>query len=141
MSHTEPTTTEPAPGATPSGVTATSNRMLWLAFTGLIAAGLAVAVVLQWSLPDVPRLRRDAWRALLSQDHMRAEALAKELLDADPNSEDALNIAGRAVAGQGRLEEAITWFDRLPKSSDQEIIQSRTAAKRFDLKLGRKNEE
>ena len=54
----------------------------------------------------------EAARAAQSGDHARAVALAQTMLQANPKDPNALQVLGLALAGQGRLYEALDAFRR-----------------------------
>lgn len=65
------------------------------------------------------QLRRSAWDAHHNGDLIKAEALYRQLLAAEPDVDDAINL-GALLRAQGRIREASThyhdWLPRFPDS-------------------------
>ena len=82
--------------------------------TALLIAGAGCVVAPLLPLPSAePQLRQAAW-ALVGHRYEQAEALAQEVLQRAPDSAPALLIAGDALAGMQRSEEALAYYRRVP---------------------------
>src|SRR5581483_300168 len=61
--------------------------------------------------PD--RLLRQARQALEAKQYATVEELCERILSARPESAEALLLAGEAAVNQGRLPDALAYYDRI----------------------------
>lgn len=108
---------------------ANSARRSWL----LLSCALAILAVVSWRawrLMHVPldSLVDRARQALAGGDNIEAEALCQRVLDRDPQSTDALLVAGEAAGKQGRVEAAVEYYHRVSAEAPTRFAVARLAA-------------
>ena len=79
----------------------------------------------------------DAKRAFTLDRHREAEDLARRVLEAEPNSSQALLLAGRAAAKSQRFQAAIEYFDSVSGADLTAFRDARFAAGEILYYLGR----
>lgn len=99
----------------------------------LVAATLAVAFYLNRP-PGIQARLEDAQIAFDNGNYPRSLRLASEIFEDQPDSGPAALLAGRSAQRLKRFEEAITWYDRVPRDDSQAYVEARLAA--GDICLG-----
>ena len=74
----------------------------------------------------------EATRQFSAQDFVKAEAIAREVLDLAPNMQEARIVLARALLGQNRIDEA----EKLFRSALQEALPTATALAWGNIGLG-----
>lgn len=117
------------PTKSPPRAVARSVRRSWLLLS-LALALLAGVSWRAWRLMHVPldALVLQARQALAQGDPFNAETICRRVLDRDPDSAEALLLAGEAAAKQDRLEDAVTYYHRVPDNSGPPAAVARLAS-------------
>ncbi|HEX5442673.1 MAG TPA: FG-GAP-like repeat-containing protein [Pirellulales bacterium] len=101
---------------------------------------LALAATVGWRLRQrarsPARLLEQARQALRASDYAAVERLCREMPIDAPQSPAMLLLAGQAAAGEGRLTEAIDYYDRIPAAAGQRAANGRAAAGDLFRQLG-----
>ena len=93
---------------------------------------LAVAAIV-YRNPDLGPARR-----LLAQGRLaEAEALVRRALKRKPHSPDALLILGESIQRQGRVEEAIEIYSRIPETAPRQFAKARLVTASILMHFGR----
>jgi len=92
------------------------RRCFWLVIAVLVAGAIWGVCSLQ-KPPPVYELLRAAESAHRERRFHEAEELARQALAQEPNSAEALLIAGSAAAADRRIEEALAYYSRVPSEA------------------------
>ncbi|HEV3022493.1 MAG TPA: tetratricopeptide repeat protein, partial [Pirellulales bacterium] len=88
------------------------------------------------SIP-LAELVSQARRALADAQYEEVEALCRRALERDPHFSAALLLAAEAAAKQGRLDEAVKYYGRVPADNPAEAAEARLAAANLLLNANR----
>ena len=101
---------------------------------------LTLAATVGWRLwqsaRSPARLLEQGRQALRAKDYAAVERLCREMPSDAPQSPAMLLLAGQAAAGEGRLTDAIDYYDRIPAAIGQHAANGRSAAGDLFMRLG-----
>lgn len=92
----------------------------------VVATGAGLALIPRG--PSTAELLAEARAAFDAQDYPTAHRAALRTLDADPQSIEALLLAGGSAAQLGSYEDAVKVYDRLPESREARVNNGHTIA-------------
>ena len=100
----------------------------WPALAVLALGGFA-AILWSWAAREpASELLAKGRAAIDKEDHRTAHKYADVLLERDPNSSEALLLAGQASAGQDRYQEALAYCARVPDDGSPTAVEARCYA-------------
>ncbi len=103
---------------------ARSSARKWIA--GAVVCGLMLSAGWYcWSRFNDPQTQVErAKEALAAGDYDRATAICQPLLRRQPQLASALLLSGEAAAKQGRLQEALAFYESVPNRGDEETAKA-----------------
>lgn len=110
------------------------RRKTWLVATmAVVGAALLTVSAVVYRNPDLGPARR-----LLAQGRLtEAEAHIRRALKRRPDSPDALLILGESIQRQGRVEEAIEIYSRIPDTAPRQFTKARLVTASILMHFGR----
>lgn len=112
-------------------------RLRYVVLTVAFLLAGAVAITFWSARPIDPTESLTRAREELAAGNPKgAERLAKQVLDAQPDSADALLIIARACVESGRGAEGLQYLDRLPELDDDDIVAGHLIAGRMHDERG-----
>ena len=106
------------------------------AFTGPLG-GFFYPSMNQTPLPPIAPTLNEARQHLARGEFSLAERIAQDLAARDPRDSQALLLAGEAATRQGRPEDALVYYSRIPKDRQDDYVKGLWSSGGILLHLGR----
>jgi tetratricopeptide (TPR) repeat protein len=117
--------------------TVSKRRPLELLLPAVLVVLAAMVIWRPWQhLSTTEQLFEQARQALASKRYTSAEELCRRILSGQPQSAEALLLAGKAAAEQDRLADALGYYDKVPAEAGDLAVRARDAAGDAWLQIG-----